>query len=216
MRGWIKGEKLTGRRGSRGKERGRSEGREPLAYRLVYSNPRVVGFYRPLVELLNGIRARKVLDVGAGYGIAADLIRERVEEIFLLEVEEAMAERAAERLGHPHTHVIVGDASQLPFRDSVFDLVYFFDSLHHISRREESLAEAIRVLRPSGLLAIFDFDGSRLTTKVLRVMEALMGIPSKFYTPEEMSRILSGMSVRIESISRGRMGSYLILAKKIP
>ncbi len=188
--------------------------REPLAYRLVYSTPKVKGFYTPLVELVRERRAGRVLDVGAGYGIAAELISPHVNEAFLLEIEGAMAEKAWGRLGSSRVHVVVGDASSLPFRDSYFDLVYFFDSLHHIPKKIEALREGVRVLRKGGLLAVFDFDGSKLTTKLLRVIERLFGISSDFYSLNEAKDIVEGLGLVIEEAREGSMGSYLLVARK--
>ncbi len=188
--------------------------REPLAYRLVYSTPRVKGLYTPLVELVREGRAGRVLDVGAGYGIAVELISPYVDEAFLLEIEGAMAEKAWERLGSSRVHIVVGDASSLPFRDSYFDLVYFFDSLHHIPGRIEALKEGVRVLRDGGLLAVFDFDGSKLTTKLLRVVERLFGISSDFYSLDQIKDIVVGLGLVIEKAREGGMGSYLLVARK--
>ncbi len=190
------------------------KGREPLAYRLVYSTSKVKGFYTPLVELVRERGAGRVLDVGAGYGIAVELISPYVGEAFLLEIEGAMAEKAWERLGSPRVHVVVGDASSLPFRDSYFDLVYFFDSLHHIPNRIEALREGVRVLRDDGLLAVFDFDGSKLITKLLKVAERVFGISSDFYSLDQVRDLVEGLGLEIEEAKEGSMGSYLLVARK--
>ena len=189
--------------------------REPLAYRLVYSTPKIRGFYAPLVELVRERGAERVLDIGAGYGIAVELISPHVGEAFLLEIEGAMAEKAWRRLSSPKVHVVVGDASNLPFRDSYFDLVYFFDSLHHIPRRVEALREGARVLREGGLLAIFDFDGSKMTTKLLKVMERLFGISSDFYSLDEVRGLVEDLGMEVEEARMGSMGSYLLVARKL-
>ncbi len=190
------------------------KGREPLAYRLVYSTSKVKGFYTPLVELVRERGARRVLDIGAGYGIAVELISPYVEEAFLLEIEGAMAEKAWKRLGSPKIHVVVGDASCLPFRDSYFDLVYFFDSLHHIPRRVEALREGARVLREGGLLAVFDFDGSKLVTKLLKVMERVFGISSDFFSLNQVEGLVESFGLEIEEAKEGSMASYLLVARK--
>ncbi len=111
--------------------------------------------------------------------------------------------------------MVVGDASNLPFRDSYFDLVYFFDSLHHIPRRVEALREGARVLREGGLLAIFDFDGSKMTTKLLKVMERLFGISSDFYSLGEVRGLVEDLGMEVEEAKMGSMGSYLLVARKL-
>ena len=57
-----------------------------------------------------------------------------------------------------------GDARALPFQAAEFDVVLYHTTLCHIPGPETALAEAHRVLRPGGQLAIFDADYS--TTSV--------------------------------------------------
>jgi ubiquinone/menaquinone biosynthesis C-methylase UbiE len=52
------------------------------------------------------------------------------------------------------------DGRALPFKDRSFDAVLFHTTLCHIPKPEEALAEARRVVRPGGWLAIFDGDYS--------------------------------------------------------
>ena len=51
------------------------------------------------------------------------------------------------------------DARRLPFADGSFDVVLSMTALHNIkdrAGRAQALSEAVRVLAPSGTLAIFD------------------------------------------------------------
>lgn len=54
----------------------------------------------------------------------------------------------------------VSTASKLPYRDNEFDLVYFGFCLYLVDRNDvlKAVAEADRVLRDGGFLAILDFD----------------------------------------------------------
>jgi ubiquinone/menaquinone biosynthesis C-methylase UbiE len=56
------------------------------------------------------------------------------------------------------------DGRALPCEDRSFDAALFHTTLCHIPKPEEALAEALRVLRPGGWLAIF--DGDYATTSV--------------------------------------------------
>ena len=58
------------------------------------------------------------------------------------------------------TFLDVGVASEIPHKDKFFDLVYFSFCLYLVDRDDISrcIAEADRVLRPGGFLAILDFD----------------------------------------------------------
>ena len=49
---------------------------------------------------------------------------------------------------------IVCDTTKLPFKENSFDTVTIIASLNHIPKRDEVLAEAFRVLKPSGQILI--------------------------------------------------------------
>lgn len=55
-------------------------------------------------------------------------------------------------------HALVhGDFTQLPLDDGSFDTVLFHQVLHYAQEPEGALAEAARVTRPGGRIAIVDF-----------------------------------------------------------
>jgi ubiquinone/menaquinone biosynthesis C-methylase UbiE len=54
------------------------------------------------------------------------------------------------------------DATRLPFPDDRFDAVLSFIMLHHVIGWEAALGEAVRVLRPGGVLIGYDLVASRL------------------------------------------------------
>lgn len=61
---------------------------------------------------------------------------------------------------YKNIHLKVSTAANLPFNDSEFDLVYFSFCLYLVDRVEiyKAVAEADRVLKNGGFLAIVDFD----------------------------------------------------------
>jgi ubiquinone/menaquinone biosynthesis C-methylase UbiE len=74
-----------------------------------------------------------------------------------------LAVQEANAVARPGMEFRVGTAENLPFENSSFDLVYFGFCLYLIDRDllYKSIAEADRVLRPGGFLAITDFDAKR-------------------------------------------------------
>lgn len=58
------------------------------------------------------------------------------------------------------------DGRSLPFEDETFDVVVFDTTLTHVPGPERALAEALRVLRPLGWLAIFDGDYATITVAI--------------------------------------------------
>jgi len=103
--------------------------------------------------------AAKVLEVGAGQGtnLAALGAISPIEAHGLEPSAEAVA---AGRREHAQLDLRRGTADQLPYEDEAFDLVWFGFCLYLVDRRLlfRCVAEADRVLRPGGLLALVDFD----------------------------------------------------------
>jgi SAM-dependent methyltransferase len=95
--------------------------------------------------------ASLVLEVGAGTGNhGRALVRATGCCAVGLEPSRAMLAHA-QRFGGGVAYV-AGDAHALPFRDSVFDLVFSTDVIHHLARPAAHFLEAARVLRRGGHL----------------------------------------------------------------
>ncbi len=101
----------------------------------------------------------RMLEIGPGPGAATDWLRHRVEHLVALEVEEAAADRLRDRFAGGNVEVILGDATRIPYDDNEFDAVGAFTMLHHVPTRAAQntlLREALRVLRPGGVLVASD------------------------------------------------------------
>jgi len=71
----------------------------------------------------------------------------------VLDVNEAMLERARAK----GLRTVVGDAAALPFAEASWDAVMLVSMLHHVEQPAAALAEAQRILRPGGRLALMVF-----------------------------------------------------------
>lgn len=69
----------------------------------------------------------------------------------------SVARTTLDRDGLTNCMVRLGDMYQLPVADASFDSVIFHQVLHYAERPADALAEAARVLRPGGRLAVVDF-----------------------------------------------------------
>lgn len=94
----------------------------------------------------------KVLDVACGPGYAAVGAALRGGCATGLDFSSAMI--AIARAENPEVTFIEGDAEALPFNDASFDAVVANFGIHHVPRPGIALAEAHRVLRPGGRLAL--------------------------------------------------------------
>src|SRR5262249_60577650 len=101
----------------------------------------------------------RCLDVATGGRHAALAFAPRVREVVALDLTPAMLEAAARFLGGQgigNVSFQLGDAEAIPCGDCEFDVVTARYAPHHFPRPSRFLAEAARVLRPRGRLAIFD------------------------------------------------------------
>jgi ubiquinone/menaquinone biosynthesis C-methylase UbiE len=102
---------------------------------------------------------------------------------------------------------------QLPFPDSTFERVIVIDALHHFARREEALAELVRVLKPAGRMLIEEPDLNLPAVRLVAVAEKLMLMESHFATPEAIGAALQrhGLSPAIRH--GGRFRAWIIADK---
>jgi len=107
----------------------------------------------PLRDALRGAPGRSLLDCGGGTGNYAQALRDEGWRPIVLDRSAAMLQHAAAK-GLETVH---GDALALPFADSSFDAVMLVSMLHHTGDPPRALAEARRVLRPGGRLAVMVF-----------------------------------------------------------
>lgn len=116
---------------------------------------------RQIIEGLD-LRDKRVLDIGSGIGgVDMVLAGEFGARVIGLEIELPLIERArqyAERAGLSDRiefrHVEPGP---LPLADESIDVVFTSGVVIHIEDKSEMFAEILRVLRPGGVLAGYDW-----------------------------------------------------------
>lgn len=93
-----------------------------------------------------------VLDCGAGTGIATRLMRERGALVVALEPGAGMAAKL--RAAEPEIPLVRGEGNRLPFTAHSFDVITYAQAWHWTDP-VQSVPEALRVLRPHGVLALW-------------------------------------------------------------
>ncbi|WP_233575383.1 class I SAM-dependent methyltransferase [Cellulomonas sp. PhB150] len=132
----------------------------PVETMLVDSAPRAWlqrAYELPLLHRLGArISGQRVVEVGCGRGVGAELLLDRWDaaHVLAVDLDPAMVERARRRLARfgPRVEVLVADVCELPLDDGVVDAVVDFAVIHHVPVWRDAVAEAVRVLRPGGQL----------------------------------------------------------------
>lgn len=111
----------------------------------------------------------RILEGGCGTGPVARHLAHVVSsgEVVGLDPSARFIEKAKELSdGISNLQFEVGDARSIPFDDASFDVVVFHTCLCHVPDAEKAIAEAHRVLRPGGKMAIFDGDYATTTVAI--------------------------------------------------
>lgn len=98
--------------------------------------------------------ALEVADIGCGAGTQCRLWAELGHRVHGLDVNAPLIELARRRAGEDSLDVVfdVGSATDLPYPDSSMDVVLLPELLEHVANWERCLDEAVRILKPGGLL----------------------------------------------------------------
>jgi arsenite methyltransferase len=122
----------------------------------VYTTPDVVEQRRAFRAALAVQPGEQVLDIGSGPGfLAAELAQEAQGVVQGVDVSDSMLALARRREGAEFRQ---GEATALPFPDDSFDAAVSTQVYEYLEDLPAALAEARRVLRPGGRLAVLDTD----------------------------------------------------------
>ncbi|MGY4991804.1 class I SAM-dependent methyltransferase [Streptomyces nigrescens] len=157
------------------------------------------------IEELAGqpLAGARVLDVGAGTGIATRLLAERGARVTALEPGAAMATEL--RTAHPAIPLVRALGDALPFRDDAgFDLVGYAQAWHWTDPAR-SVPEALRVLCPGGALALWwnipDPDVDWAAEQEARIARCLPDYHSHSVAPEAAD-LIRGLGLGLRPVSR--------------
>ena len=175
------------------------EGSKKISPTIVRQRDRVHDCVVNSVSIsVKGLRPKRVLDVGTGYGMNLTFLARRFGKCSRIwsvdaspavvhEMKRVMRERQYSRL------VIVkqANAEKLPFKSNHFDLVASLFSLHHLSNPERGLFEMGRVLSRGGKLIIADWRPAAAKPLMLH---APSDIPPPSFVIKQLKRL--GYSTR--------------------
>ena len=101
-----------------------------------------------------------VLDAACGEGYGSAMLARHAQSVQGVDVSSRAIEHARKRYSQENLQFNESDCTALPFEDDQFDCIVSFETIEHLERQEEMLAEFRRVLKPSGFLVISSPDKS--------------------------------------------------------
>lgn len=115
------------------------------------------------IERLVGVG--RLVDVGAGPGFLVDVAVRRGWTAIGVDVNRWAVDYASDHVGVEVHH---GTLTDLELADSSFDAVTMLDLLEHVREPGKLVDEAVRVIRPGGVLCILTPDAGSLIARLLR------------------------------------------------
>jgi SAM-dependent methyltransferase len=116
-------------------------------------DPRQREFFNWVLDLVKPAPGGRLLDVACGNGAFLSVAAER--RLALSGIDVAPVAIDVARALVPQAELRVGNAEDLPYEDSSFDVVTCLGSLEHFPEPARGAAELARVLRPTGTAIVF-------------------------------------------------------------
>jgi ubiquinone/menaquinone biosynthesis C-methylase UbiE len=156
----------------------------------------------------------RVLDGACGRGFTLNFLRAVSDyDLFGHDVEYDYVRQADEQLSQRSVCFANGDLCRLPFPDRTFDKVILAEVLEHLQDDCTGLAEAVRVTKPGGLIAVsvpnanypFCWDPINKTLETLfkthiakGPLSGIWALHERLYTLDEATALIKGAGLQIE------------------
>ncbi|MBW4652252.1 MAG: class I SAM-dependent methyltransferase [Kaiparowitsia implicata GSE-PSE-MK54-09C] len=165
-----------------------------------------------ILTLVEATPETTFLEPGIGTGLNVLPLVRRGYSVTGVDVSQEMLNQFCQKLPEmpPNLELIHGDASQLPFSDTSFDVVLTVHMLHAVSNLEIFLDEIDRVLKPKG----FYLNAQWITPPArLKFEQHFRTILSKYQAPvpaQQPRRVTNGINVEDYLRDKGYQCNYLI------
>ena len=164
---------------------------------------------------------KDALEVGCGTGLIMERVASFARSVRGIDISTGMLEHARRR----GLDAVQGSATDLPFADGEFDVVYSFKVLAHIEDIDRALAEMARVTKPGGFLVFDAYNRDSVRFLIKRAFgprktsaafdEAAIG--TRFDSPtqararaEAIGRVTDEAGIRIATVHPGVLRLPLI------
>lgn len=111
--------------------------------------------FAAVLDCLGVRQGTRLLDIGCGSGYAAAMATARGATVTGIDITPELIELARERV--PEAEFTTGGMDELPFASRSFDAAVGFNAFQFAEDPETAVREAVRVVRPGGLIAATTF-----------------------------------------------------------
>ena len=135
-----------------------------------------------------------IADLGAGEGTISQLMAQRAKKVIAIDNSEKMVEfgsELAKKHGIRNLEYRLGELENVPIRSATVDVAFLSQALHHARHPERALAEAWRILKPGGQIAILDLNRHHFEEAREIYADLWLG-----FTELEIERYLKGAGFR--------------------
>ena len=135
-----------------------------------------------------------IADLGAGEGTISQLMAQRAKKVIAIDNSEKMVEfgsELAKKHGIRNLEYRLGELEDVPIRSATVDVAFLSQALHHARHPERALAEARRILKPGGQIAILDLNRHHFEEAREIYADLWLG-----FTELEIERYLKGAGFR--------------------
>jgi ubiquinone/menaquinone biosynthesis C-methylase UbiE len=135
-----------------------------------------------------------IADLGAGEGTISQLMAQRAKKVIAIDNSEKMVEFGSELArthGIANLEYRLGDLEDVPIRAGTVDLAFLSQALHHAVHPEKAVAEAWRILKPNGRIAVLDLNRHQFEEAREMYADLWLG-----FTELEIERYLKGAGFR--------------------
>ncbi|MBN2107453.1 MAG: methyltransferase domain-containing protein [Deltaproteobacteria bacterium] len=137
---------------------------------------KLLTFSARLKKISRFLKTGKVLDVGCATGYFLEAAKAAGWEPYGVELSEYSSRLAQQKFG---ARIFNGTLEEAHFADETFDLITMSDLLEHVRDIDAFMHEAVRILKPSGLLMI-------VTPNVASLSCRMMGAKWSHYKAEHL------------------------------
>ena len=135
-----------------------------------------------------------IADLGAGEATISQLMAQRAKKVIAIDNSEKMVEfgsELAKKHGIRNLEYRLGELEDVPIRSATVDVAFLSQALHHARHPERALAEAWRILKPGGQIAILDLNRHHFEEAREIYADLWLG-----FTELEIERYLKGAGFR--------------------